>query len=97
MTFREDAQKEMKKIDEKVENITSFAFETIHTAKREVRLWFFTWIITFLCLIGSLIYIIYLHNDMGNISEDRVIDINNVDNIDKSHIEIGEDRWEESF
>jgi hypothetical protein len=94
MTFREDAKKQLKEIDGRIDTISSFAFETIDTAKRGIKLWFVTWIITFLCLIASLIYIVYLHNDIGTVSEDKVIDIDNVDSIDKSNIEIGDNGWE---
>lgn len=47
----------------------------------------------FTCLLG---YTIYLLNDFGVSTETDTIDIDNVEEIDNSHIKIGDDVWEKS-
>lgn len=66
----------------------------LHEEKRDKILFFVMWLITFLCLIGAVIYIIYLHKDIETITE--TIDIQDVESIDNSHIKIGDDIWEKS-
>ena len=95
MTFKDDSKKEIKKMDEKIDNISSFAFKIIKEAKRDKTFWFVTWLITFLALSGSIIYIIYLNGDIDTTVTDT-IDIQDVQNIDNSHIKIGDDVWEKS-
>lgn len=47
----------------------------------------------FTALLG---YTIYLLNDFGVSTETDTIDIDNVEEIDNSHIKIGDDLWEKS-
>ena len=62
----------------------------IHT---NIRL-FWMWIITFIVLVGVSCYLIYVKNDIG-VSEET-IEIDGVEQIDNSHIKIGDDIWEKS-
>ena len=95
MTFKDDSQKEIKKMDEKIDNISSFAFKIIKDAKRDKTFWFVTWLITFLACMGLVIYVVYLQSDIETTVSDT-IDIQDVESIDNSHIKIGDDIWEKS-
>lgn len=62
----------------------------IHT---NIRM-FWIWIITFIALVGVACYLIYVKSDIG-VSEET-IEIDGVEQIDNSHIKIGDDIWEKS-
>lgn len=66
----------------------------LHEDKRDKILFFVMWIITFIALLGAVVYIIYLTNDTGSITDE--ITIQDVQTIDNSHIKIGDDIWEKS-
>lgn len=93
MSLREDVEKVQDKIEK-----TSVAMELLEYSKeqnkqleRNNKRMFIVWIITFIGLIISLGYIIYLLNDISEIDS---IDIEDVETIDNSHIKIGDDIWE---
>lgn len=93
MSLREDVEKVQDKIEK-----TSVAMELLEYSKeqnkqleRNNKRMFIVWIITFIGLIISLGYIVYLLND---ITEYDTIDIEDVETIDNSHIKIGDDIWE---
>ena len=90
MTVKEDINKMDKRIDE-----ISIAYEMLQDNKRDKKRWFIIWIITFIALIGSIVYIVYLHNDIETVETDE-ISIQDVESIDNSHIKIGDDIWEKS-
>lgn len=90
MTVREDVNKVEKKIDE-----ISIAYEMLQDNKKDKRRWFIIWVITFVALLGSIVYILYLHNDIENVETDEIT-IQDVESIDNSHIKIGDDIWEKS-
>jgi len=92
MTVKEDLNKIDKKIDE-----VSIAYEMLKDNIKDKRRWFIIWIITFLCLISSIVYIIYLHDDINTITDDDSIEIQDVESIDNSHIKIGDDVWEKLY
>lgn len=92
MTVKEDINKIDKKIDE-----VSIAYEMLKDNVKDKRRWFIIWIITFLCLISSIVYIIYLHDDINTITDDDSIEIQDVESIDNSHIKIGDDVWEKLY
>ena len=48
----------------------------------------------FIALIGALVYIVYLHKDIGTTTE--TIEVQDVETIDNSHIKIGDDEWVKS-
>ena len=95
MSLREDVEKVQDKIEK-----TSVAMELLEYSKQQnkqlkganIRM-FVVWIITFVGLIISLGYIVYLLNEITEI-EDSSIDIEDVETIDNSHIKIGDDIWE---
>lgn len=93
MSLREDVEKVQDKIEK-----TSVAMELLEYSKeqnkqleRNNKRMFIVWIITFVGLIISLGYIVYLLNDISEIDS---IDIEDVETIDNSHIKIGDDIWE---
>lgn len=95
MSLREDVEKVQDKIEK-----TSVAMELLEYSKeqnkqleRNNKRMFIVWIITFIGLIISLGYIVYLLNDITEI-DDSSIDIEDVETIDNSHIKIGDDIWE---
>ena len=95
-------REELEKVEEKVEK-TSFAMEMLQFSKEQnVQLennnkrMFGIWIVTFLGLVIAIGYIIYLLNDIGTIQDTDTIDIQDVEQIDNSHIKIGDDTWEKS-
>ena len=94
MTFKEDVNKNIEKVDRKIDEM-SIAYLSIKYAKRDKTIWFIVWLITFLALLGSIGYILYLHNDIDTIETDE-INISDVESIDNSHIRIGDDIWEKS-
>lgn len=93
-------REEIENVEEKVQK-TSFAMEMLQFSKEQnVQLehnnkrMFIIWIITFVGLILSVGYIVYLLNDISTTQD--TIDIEDVENIDNSHIKIGDDIWEKS-
>lgn len=92
MTIKEDIE-ELKTKAEELEK-ESFAMELLKDSKKQNLRLFWIWIITFIALIGVSCYLIYIMNDIGVSNE--TIDIEDIDNIDNSHIKIGDDIWEKS-
>ena len=98
MSLREDVEKVQDKLEK-----TSVAMELLEYSKQQnkqqykqlrganIRM-FIVWIITFIGLIISLGYIVYLLNDIN--TDIDTIDIDEVETIDNSHIKIGDDIWE---
>lgn len=97
-------EKDIDKLDNKVKRLEqeTWATDILHDYKetnkriydinkRLIR------IIVFLivCLVASIGYTIYLLNDISDIDSD-VIEIQDVETIDNSHIKIGDDIWEKS-
>lgn len=98
MNFKE----ELGKVEEKVEQV-SFAMEMLQFSKEQNKVleknnkrMFWIWVITFIGLVLSVGYIVYLLNDIGTTQDTDVIDIQDVETIDNSHIKIGDDTWEKS-
>ena len=92
MNLREevvDMKNQVKTIEE--EN-KSFAMQFVDTLKEQNRRLFICWIITFIAFIVLLAYTIWLTNDISTETEEILIE--DVQNIDNSHIKIGDDIWE---
>ncbi len=83
-----DMKKEVKEIREQ-----SFAMELLKEDHRKNKRQFIVIMVLIGCLALAMSYIIYLLNDINTATE--IIDINNVETIDNSHIKIGNDIWEE--
>lgn len=94
MTTRNVLKEELNELKEKT-NEMSIAYMSIKSANRGRTGWFVAWLITFLCFLGSLLFIFYLLSDIDTTITDT-IDIQDVQNIDNSHIKIGDDIWEKS-
>ena len=94
MGMREDIMAVKKDLEE-VKN-ESFASEILRDYKKTNKRMFAIWIITFIAFAGLLCYTIYLLNDIGTIEDTNTIDIQDVENIDNSHIKIGDEIWEKS-
>jgi len=92
MSIKEDIEKLKTKAEELEKE--SFAMEILKDYKKQNFRLFIMWIITVVALIGVSCYLIYIMNDIG-VSEET-IDIEDVENIDNSHIKIGDDIWEKS-
>lgn len=92
MSLKEDIE-ELKMKAEELEK-ESFAMEILKDYKKQNLRLFIMWIITIIALIGVSCYLIYIMNDIG-VSEE-IIDIQDVETIDNSHIKIGDELWEKS-
>ena len=79
---------------EEIEKTRTFKNEMFSDLKRSKRYLFILCIIIFVAFIALLTYTIYLLNDTGTTTQ--TIDIDDVENIDSSHIKIGDDIWEKS-
>ncbi len=83
----EDMKKEVKEIEEE-----SLAMSLLKDYKSQSKRQFIIILVIlgmFACLLG---YTIWLLNDIGTTTQS--IDIEDVENIDNSHIKIGDDVWE---
>lgn len=95
MGIRDDLEEAKIEIQELKEQ--SIAMELLKDYKKTNKRLFIIWIITFIAFISLLGYTIWLLNDIGTIESDTdTIDIQDVENIDNSHIKIGNDVWEKS-
>lgn len=93
MTFKEDLNKDIQKVDKKIEEM-SIACLSIKYSKRNATAWFIAWLITFVAFCGTLSYCWYIQKDIGTTTES--IEIQDVESIDNSHIKIGENIWVKS-
>lgn len=66
----------------------SFGLEILSDYKKQNKRIFIIWLITFMALISSIIYIIYLYNDIGTIKKTQ--DIQGIDTIENSDITNGD-------
>ena len=73
----------------------SLAVEILKDYKADSKRWFRILIAVLLMWCVTVVYLVYVLNDVGNYSEDT-IDIQGVETIDNSHIKIGDDIWEKS-
>ena len=76
----EEMKNEVNKIQKEEK---SFELQLLEGLKNSNKRLFILWIITFVALIGVVIYCIYLHNDIGTIEgsyEQSIEDINTIDN-----------------
>ena len=68
----------------------SLAYELLGDLKRTNRRMFIIWIITFVALLGLACYTLWLLNDIESVTTEEIIDIEKVDQIDNSNIQIGD-------
>lgn len=72
----------------------SLAMELIKDYKKQNKRQFVIILVILTMWFITIGYLIYLLNDIG--STEETIDIQDVENIDNSHIKIGDDVWEKS-
>lgn len=93
MSLKEDVEKVQGKIE--VMEQQSFAMDLLKDYKKQNKRQFII-ILVILCMwFVTGCYLVYILNDIGTIDE-NTIDIQDVENIDNSHIKIGDDIWEKS-
>ena len=95
MSIKDDLKEAKEEIQELKEQ--SLAMELYQDSAKDKRKFFYMWLITFTAFMGLLGYTFWLLNDISTIESDTdTIDIQDVENIDNSHIKIGNDVWEKS-
>lgn len=72
-----------------MEKEKSFAMEILQDYKKANKRMFIIWLITFISLVGSLVYIVYLLNDIGTI-ETTSQEVSGVNTIENSNINNGD-------
>ena len=90
MSIKEDIEKvenKMKKIEEE-----SFAMELVRDYKKANKRFFIIILVILGMWFATLGYLVWLLNDIEHINND--IEIEDVEQIDNSHIKIGDDIWE---
>lgn len=85
-----EVKREIEEVKEK-----SFAMELISDYKRQNKRQFIVILVILTMWFATIGYLVYLLNDIGTVDE-STIDIEDVENIDTSHIKIGDDIWEKS-
>ncbi len=95
MSIREDIE-ELKNKSEEIVHLEkeSLAMEFVKDYKKQRKMFFIMWIITFIALLGVTSYLIYIISDIG--TSEETIDIQDVNTIDNSNIKIGDDYGESS-
>lgn len=95
MSIREDIE-ELKNKSEEIVHLEkeSLAMEFVKDYKKQRKMFFIMWIITFIALLGVTSYLIYIISDIG--TSEETIDIQDVNTIDTSNIKIGDDYGESS-
>lgn len=68
----------------------TLAMELLGDMKKANKRMFIIWVITFVGLLLSVGYTIWLLNDIENTTTEEIIDIEDVENIDNSDIQIGD-------
>ena len=88
MSMKEDVEEMKKIVKEAQQEEQSLAMTLLQDMKKTNKRMFIIWIITFISFLGLLGYTIWLSNDIGSSTE--IIDIQDVENVDSSDIQIGD-------
>ena len=72
----------------------SFAYELLKDFKKQNKRQFIIILVILTMWFATIGYLVYILNDIG--STEETIDIEDVQNIDNSHIRIGDELWEKS-
>lgn len=88
-------REDIKELRQELESVKeqSFARELLNDQKRQNKRMFIIILVILSMWFVTGCYLIYILNDTNTTTES--IDINDVENIDNSHIKIGDDVWEE--
>lgn len=73
----------------------SFALDLLRDYKKQNKRQFIVILVILTMWFVTIGYLVYVLNDIGTVDESS-IDIEDVENIDNSHIKIGDDIWEKS-
>ena len=73
----------------------SFALDLLRDYKKQNKRQFIIILVILAMWFITIGYLVYVLNDIGTVDESS-IDIEDVENIDNSHIKIGDDVWEKS-
>ena len=97
MTLK-DEKEEINNIKHEVHELQeqALALELLKDYKKQNKRQFVIILVILGMFTALLGYTIYLLNDFGVSTETDTIDIDNVEEIDNSHIKIGDDVWEKS-
>lgn len=93
MSMKEDVEEMKKLVKTAQKEEQSLAMSLLQDMKRTNKRLFLLCVLEFLGLLLSVGYTIYVLNDIGASTE--TIDIQDVENIDGSNIEIGDELWAE--
>ena len=85
-----DVKRELEEVKEK-----SLMLDIVSDYKKANRRQFIVILVILTMWFATMGYLVYLLNDIGTVDE-STIDIEDVENIDNSHIKIGDDIWEKS-
>ena len=91
MKLREEMNMAKKELNELKEQ--GFAMEILQDYKKANKRLFISLIIILSMWFATIGYLVYILNDIGTYDS---IEIEDVENIDNSHIKIGDDIWEKS-
>jgi len=91
MKIREEMNMAKKELNDLKEQ--SWAMEILHDYKKANKRLFISLIIILSMWFATIGYLVYILNDIGTYDS---IEIEDVENIDNSHIKIGDDIWEKS-
>ena len=94
MSMREDVLEIKKEVKEMQEQ--SFAMELLKEDHKKNKRQFIIILVLIGLLALAMSYIVFLLNDIGTTTETEIIDIDDVEEIDNSHIRIGDNIWEKS-
>ena len=83
-------KEELEEVKEK-----SLMLDIVSDYKKANRRQFIVILVILTMWFATMGYLVYLLNDIGTVDE-STIDIEDVENIDNSHIKIGDDIWEKS-
>lgn len=90
MSIKDDVmevQEELKKVKQEEQGL---AMTLLQDMKKTNKRMFIIWIITFISFLGLLGYTIWLLNDIEVTTTEEIIDIQDVETVDDSDIQIGD-------
>lgn len=90
MSMKEDVEEMKKIVKEAQQEEQSLAMTLLQDMKKTNKRMFIIWIITFISFLGLLGYTIWLLNDIEVTTTEEIIDIQDVETVDDSDIQIGD-------
>lgn len=90
--MKEELQKAKKEIEELKKQ--GAAMDILSDYKKQNKRMFILLLVILVMWFTTIGYLVWLLNDISNVVDTNTIDIDNIDQIDNSHIKIGDDTWE---